>query len=264
MHVVKKKVVLLGDGAVGKTSLIRRFVMNKFDEKYITTIGTRVSKKTITLENYEITLLIWDILGQKGYERVQWASFKGADGALMVADLTRRSTLESLESYWIPQLYKISPGIPIVFLGNKRDLPNWEISEDDLKTISDKYNTVYHLTSAKTGENVEQAFEEIAKYMLRKKAETEENPGLEKEIKTIKDALDFIIYDFSKHYGDMNDAMPIVRRQAEEANLDIKNPKYEEVRKFLDLLESVEKSFKGEEEARKLKMKRLEILRKVG
>ncbi len=263
MHSVKKKIVLLGDGAVGKTSLIRRFVMNKFDEKYITTIGTRVSKKILTVENYEVTLMIWDILGQKGYERVQWASFKGADGALLVTDLTRKSTFDSFESYWIPELYKIAPNIPLVFLGNKRDLPNWEVQEEDIKSIADKYGAVYHLTSAKTGDNVEKAFLEITRFIIRKNVEKKEKAPEEKEIKTIRDALDFIIYNFSKNYGDLNDAMPIIRRQAEEAGLNIKNPKYKSVRKFIDLLESVERSFKGEEEAKKLKMKRLEILRRV-
>ncbi len=262
MPVLKKKMVLLGDGGVGKTSLINRFVLNKFDEKYIATIGTRVSKKTVSVDDYEITLMIWDVLGQKGYERVQWASFRGAEGAFMVVDLTRRSTLDSLERYWIPELFKIAPGIPIVFLGNKMDLDNWEVGEDDLRNLANRYGSVYFLTSAKTGENVEEAFLELARRMIPSRASGTGEVG-EKEIRTVKDALDFIIYDFSKNYGDMNDAMPIVRKQAERAGVDINNPSYESVKKLLDYLEEVERAFKGDDAARELKMKRMRVLRRV-
>ncbi len=261
MHSLKKKIVLLGDGAVGKTSLIKRFVLNRFDEKYITTIGTRVSKKTIVVGDYEITLLIWDILGQKGYERVQWASYRGADAAMLVVDLSRRETYNSIESYWIPELYKIAPGIPLLFLGNKRDLPNWEVREEDMKILADKYGTLYHLTSAKTGENVDMAFREIAALILNKEVKKSTSGDFQKEIRTVRDALDYIIYDFTKNYGDINDAMPIVRRQAERAGLDIKNPTYDTVRKFIEHLEEVERDFKGDELARKLKMERMKALR---
>ncbi len=264
MPVIKKKMVLLGDGAVGKTSLISRFVLNKFGEKYIATIGTRVSKKTIKLGDVELTLMIWDVLGQKGYQRVQWASFRGAHGAFLVADLTRRSTLESLRKYWLPELEKIAPGIPVIYVGNKSDLPDWEISEEELQTLASERDTEYIITSAKTGENVEWAFKKLAERMLGIQDEKEATAVPEKEVKTLRDALDYVIYDFSKNYGDMNDAMPIVRHQAERAGLDIKNPTPEAVRKFIQNLEEVEKSFKGAEKAEELKYKRMKILKKVG
>ncbi len=263
MKLLKKKMVLLGDGGVGKTSLINRFVLNKFNEKYIATIGTRVSKKSMVIGDSEVTLMIWDILGQKGYERVQWASFKGAEGAFMVVDVTRRSTLESIEGYWIPQLYKIAPGIPLILLGNKSDLDNWEVQEDDLRLLAEKYNMEYFLTSAKTGENVELAFRKLAEHMLGMNIATGKENKQSKEVRTVKDALDYIIYDFSINYGDINDAMPIVRKQAEKAGVNIHTPDYDSVKKFIDLLEEVERSFKGDEEARELKLKRLKILRKV-
>ncbi len=264
MKTIKKKMVLLGDGGVGKTSLINRFVLNKFNEKYIATIGTRISKKSVNAGDYEVLLMIWDILGQKGYERVQWASFKGAEGAFMVVDLTRRSTFESIERYWIPQLFNVTKNIPIIFLGNKSDLPNWEISEEELEELAVKYNSEYFLTSAKTGANVEQAFKELASAMVSSSAHAPSSEiRVEKEVKTIKDVLDFIFMDFAKNYGDMNDAMPIIRRQAELAGVDINKPTYDSVRRLIDNLEEVERSFKGEDKARELKMKRLKTLRKI-
>ncbi len=262
MHEVKKKIVLLGDGAVGKTSLISRFVLNKFGEKYIATIGTRVSKKSVKIGNTDVILLIWDVLGQKGYQRVQWASFKGANGAFLVADLTRRSTLESLNKYWLPELEKIAPDIPIIYIGNKSDLPNREIQEEDIQTIADERGTEYIITSAKTGDNVEWAFKKMAEMLINSKSvEIKDTPT--KEIHTLRDVVDYIIDDFSKNYGDMNDAMPIIRHQAELAGLNIAHPTPESVRRFIEKLENVEIAFKGPQKAEQLKFKRIKMLKKV-
>jgi len=110
---VKRKILLLGDGAVGKTSLIRRFVVDKFSDDYITTIGTKVTKKDLRLESpgkaTDMTFMIWDVLGQKGYRGIQESSFQGAKGALLVYDVTRPETAESLHEYWIPHLLRDGP-----------------------------------------------------------------------------------------------------------------------------------------------------------
>ena len=107
---IKRKVMLLGDGAVGKTSLIKKFVTDRFDDKYITTIGTKVTKKDLVLKDNEktiyLTLMVWDVLGQKGYKNIQASSLKGADGIIFVCDLTRRETLTSLTEYWLPNIGK--------------------------------------------------------------------------------------------------------------------------------------------------------------
>ena len=97
---IKKNIILLGDGAVGKTSLVRRFVTDQFSDKYITTIGSKVTKKEIYLDTGDdrthMVLLVWDILGQKGYRFTQALSFGGIEGALLIADVTRKETLGSL------------------------------------------------------------------------------------------------------------------------------------------------------------------------
>ena len=121
----KKKVLILGDGAVGKTSLIRRFVVDKFSDEYITTIGTKTTKKDVTLEvegqAWNVSLLIWDVLGQKGYTEVQTSAFQGAKGVILVYDLSRPETRGSLVDYWIPRVWKVVGKLPMVLFGNKAE-----------------------------------------------------------------------------------------------------------------------------------------------
>jgi len=112
--IVKRKVVLLGDGAVGKTSLIRRFVLDQFDDKYIITIGTKVVKKDVMVGDSKVSLVVWDVLGQQTLFPLQALSIKGSKGAILVADLTRKETLISLTNFWIPQIHKIIGSIPMV------------------------------------------------------------------------------------------------------------------------------------------------------
>ncbi|UCF08104.1 MAG: GTP-binding protein, partial [Thermoplasmata archaeon] len=137
-ELVKKKVVLLGDSAVGKTSLIRRFVIDEFHDHYIETIGTKVSRKDIDLEmeekEYSLNLQIWDVLGQKAYSSVQSKAFVGMNGALMVCDITRKETLDSLKNYWLPALIKVVQEPKLVFLTNKVDLlVDAQFTLDDVK-----------------------------------------------------------------------------------------------------------------------------------
>src|SRR5437870_9863470 len=112
---VKRKILLLGDGAVGKTSLIRRFVVDKFSDDYITTIGTKVTKKDLRLESpgkaTDMTFMIWAVLGPKGYRGIQESSFQGAKGALLVYDVTRPETADRLHAYRLPHLRPVTDPI---------------------------------------------------------------------------------------------------------------------------------------------------------
>lgn len=160
----QKKICLLGDPAVGKTSLIRRFVEDAFDENYVSTIGTNVLSKMVNLyfpetgETTSIKLLIWDIAGQKSISDIHASYFHGAEGALIVCDITRKETLEHLPD-WIYQYGKISEESGFVILANKSDLSfDKEIDLNEPKRIADSYNTHYFSTSAKTGDGVENAF----------------------------------------------------------------------------------------------------------
>lgn len=166
-----RKVCLLGDSAVGKTSLIRRWVYDIFDDLYIVTFGTKVTTKKIEFkklgERVEVTLTIWDIVGQKEYKRLQAAHYQGANGALLVCDVTRPETLDSL-TYWITELQKVVGTVPLIFLANKIDLKDRiRVSPEDLKSFAEKYNSGYMFTSAKSGENVEMAFNHLAELMVK-------------------------------------------------------------------------------------------------
>ncbi|UCG69862.1 MAG: GTP-binding protein [Thermoplasmata archaeon] len=172
---IKVKICLVGEGAVGKTSLIKRYVLDAFDGEYLTTIGTKISKKEVTLQvpsdekEQQVTMLIWDIMGQKGFrELLQEAYFYGAQGIIAVCDITNKMTLEDLEG-WIDAAMGVTGKVPIVFLANKYDLKDdAQFNLDELKNFASKYEKSVVLTSsAKTGENVIKAFESLGSEILK-------------------------------------------------------------------------------------------------
>ncbi|MGQ9587389.1 MAG: GTP-binding protein [Thermoplasmata archaeon] len=158
------KLCLLGDGAVGKTSLVRRYVFDVFDDKYLKSFGTKVSKKSLVLGNATVDLMIWDILGQKTYESLHAAYYRGAAGAMAVCDFTRPETMRSLRS-WIGNFRSIVGDMPVIILGNKADLEK-ALPPEDLESRGRSVGCDVLETSAKTGLNVEQAFLDIGNKML--------------------------------------------------------------------------------------------------
>jgi len=159
------KVILTGDYKVGKTSLIRRFVENAFKMDYISTIGVQISKKTINLTDENImNFIIWDIGGQSFQMAPYRAKFyNGANAALIVVDRTRPDHLKSVEKWYNDIKSSIPKNIPIVIVGNKSDLSDeLVISKEEIRDISKKFGFHYILTSAKTGEHVNDAFLYIA------------------------------------------------------------------------------------------------------
>lgn len=158
------KVCLLGDGAVGKTSLVHRYVYDVFDDKYIMSFGTKVSKKTVELPDAKVDLMIWDILGQKTHESLHGAYYRGAVGALAVCDFTRRPTMESLAS-WVSGFRGVAGEVPVVLLANKSDLPK-AYSLEEVRMLASSVGCEVLETSAKTGANVEEAFSSLTSRML--------------------------------------------------------------------------------------------------
>lgn len=176
---VKLKITLIGEGGIGKTSLIKRYVFDQFSDGYITTIGTKVTKKDIKVkhpvsnEDYNVTLMIWDIMGQRGFREIlKEAYFYGTQGAIAVCDVTREDTLSRLDE-WIETLNQITKNVPIVFMGNKCDLVDEaQLTYNDIKDFAGRYpdSTVF-LSSAKTGINVNLAFKTLSETILRKMGE---------------------------------------------------------------------------------------------
>lgn len=170
---VKTKICLIGEKAVGKTSLIRRYVTNMFDDRYITTVGTKVSKREILVKKPEhgfeaqIDMTIWDIMGEKGFrELLKEAYFYGANGVLGVADITREKTLDDLDD-WIDSTLKVAGKIPLLIALNKTDLEEAiEVGEKEVLQLSKAFNCPYIYTSAKDGSNVEDAFHQLGEMTL--------------------------------------------------------------------------------------------------
>ena len=166
---LKAKVCLVGEKGVGKTSLILRYVTNMFDEQYLTTIGTRVSKKEVRVTrpeqdlDVEIVLMIWDIMGEKGFrELLKDAYFYGAQGVLAVADVTRRRTLDDLDD-WIDGVEQVVGKVPIFLAVNKSDLASsGQFGEREVAQFAKAYSCEFSFTSAKTGDQVETAFARLA------------------------------------------------------------------------------------------------------
>ena len=167
----KFKVCLMGEPAVGKTSLIKRFVYNIFSDKYLETIGTNIYKKKIQRENENITLMIWDIMGQDSFRQLLSTSyFFGAHALIAVGDLTKKDTFELLDE-WVKAAKSVikEERVPVLMIANKSDL-KWSVDKDYLKKIASKIGAKkYIITSAKTGEHVNHAFQTIADMLSQKR-----------------------------------------------------------------------------------------------
>lgn len=167
------KVALLGDHGVGKTSLLRRYVHDIFSDAYLATLGAKVMWKDVKLETFEpaCRMVLWDIHGAPWLrEQLLEAYLRGARGALLVYDVTRSRTLEHLEDYWIPALLRIAGPVPAVSLGilaNKIDKSRYPEDEEVILTdLTREYPKLGLVTSAKTGQGVEESFKRLAEAML--------------------------------------------------------------------------------------------------
>lgn len=164
------KVIIIGPGAVGKTSLLHRFVENKFSFRYKLTIGADFLSKVIERQDSTVKLQIWDIGGQDRYKFLRASFFDGANGALLVFDISRWHTFGELED-WLSDLREYAgENTPFMLIGNKVDLIDKkdEIYERDSAIVfAKKEKTNYIETSAKSGENVEGAFWDLTNRMLK-------------------------------------------------------------------------------------------------
>ena len=171
---LKLKICLCGEQAVGKTSLIRRFVEDAFDDQHIITLGAKVTKKELQVkmpdsgDPLRAILGVWDILGQLDFAKFLTNSyFRGAQGLLTVCDVTRPLTLVKLET-WRRTATKVAGQIPMFVVANKVDLVgDQQFGVDEIRTFCRRWGSPYLLTSAKTGVGVEEAFQRLTAMILR-------------------------------------------------------------------------------------------------
>lgn len=167
------KLTVLGDPAVGKTSLINKYITDSFSQDYQPTLGVNIVTKEIRIQekDIEIRLLLWDIAGQDKYELTRKMFFQGCVGSLLVYDITRNSTFERIKSKWLVDFRKYgSPDGIYILIGNKTDLKDSiKVSTEQGKSLAKKIKAADFIeTSAKYGENVEKAFRKLVLHVLNK------------------------------------------------------------------------------------------------
>lgn len=164
---IKKKICMLGAFAVGKTSLIQRFVNSIFSEKYHTTIGVKIDQKSLIVDGKEVSLILWDIHGEDEFQKINPSYLTGASGYFLVMDGTRYNTLNVAMKLRSMAVRAIG-NAPFVILINKSDLKqDWEISNDEINALVNQNITVIE-TSAKEDYAVDEAFRTLAKLCLNK------------------------------------------------------------------------------------------------
>lgn len=162
---VQKKVCLLGAFATGKTSLVARYVRSVFSEKYLTTVGVMIERKTVRTETEDVTLILWDLHGEDEFQRVRASYLRGTAGLIFVVDGTRRDTLDRALELCEESRLAVGP-VPTVFALSKCDLADaWELTSEDIARLQ-AAGCTWVRTSAKTGEGVEQAFAMLVAGML--------------------------------------------------------------------------------------------------
>ena len=162
---IQKKICMLGATGVGKTSLVRRFVQSIYSEKYHSTIGVKIDKKSVSVGDEDVNLLLWDLQGEDAEFKIRPSFLRGASGYFIVVDLTRHETF--VTAFSIQQMVEREVGpLPFIVLFNKNDLTEqFDILPTELEQMMN-YGWKMFRTSAKSGERVEEAFQKLAEKML--------------------------------------------------------------------------------------------------
>ncbi|MDR2123547.1 MAG: GTP-binding protein [Desulfovibrio sp.] len=159
---ISKKICMLGAFAVGKTSLVQQYVYSIFSDNYLSTVGVKISKKTVTVNGEETVLILWDMEGSDAYTDVNVSYLRGAMGFFLVADGTRHYTLDVALQLRAAALDVTGP-VPHCLLINKADLaPDWQVTRDDVDRMRNDERIVTFATCARTGQSVDEAFLTLA------------------------------------------------------------------------------------------------------
>lgn len=171
------KLILGGDGAVGKTSMVHRYVENEFAKDYKSTIGTSIMKKECSFKELDSTVrfVIWDLAGQAQFKRVRMSYLEKAEAGILVYDVTNRASFENIEKNWYSEIKQVSPKITLILVGNKIDLKEERVvTSEEGEALSKKLQLTYIETSAKTGENINDAFKMLALQIIKRYIETQD------------------------------------------------------------------------------------------
>ena len=164
------KILTIGESGVGKTCVLRRFVENKFLKNHLATIGIDFKTKTLNINNQEIKLKIWDTAGQERFRNITTQYYKGADGIVLVYDVTDEASFEKIRD-WMDQISSNTQHdeIGLVLLGNKCDMDPRVVTEDMGNKMAEDLKISYFETSALTGQGIKEAFEKLTRDIMQKK-----------------------------------------------------------------------------------------------
>ncbi|MFX0027077.1 MAG: Rab family GTPase, partial [Candidatus Hermodarchaeota archaeon] len=166
------KVIVIGDPGSGKTKLISKFVSNQFEEKFLPPVGVNIVKEPIQLEGgkVKVNLMLWDVAGQPQFYMLHRPYFNGADGMILVFDITRSSTFSNIQNWYSTTVKYGLSGIPRILVGNKSNLKDErKITLPMAKYLSEKLNAPYFETSLINGENIGRIFHKIAELIYKTK-----------------------------------------------------------------------------------------------
>lgn len=163
------KIIVCGDWAVGKTSLVRRFATNTFTEDYLTTIAMDVTNKELVVDGFNVNLALWDTSGQERFNALRKRYYKGAHGVIFVFDITRPESYRHIEKRWIPEVNAVLDDYVPAVWGTKSDLADQRVvSTNSGDRLASRLKAYFFETSALTGENVEKAFTSLSRLVLSK------------------------------------------------------------------------------------------------
>ena len=170
------KILTIGESGVGKTCILRRFVENKFLKNHLATIGIDFKTKNLIINNKEIKLKIWDTAGQERFRNITTQYYKGADGIVLVYDVTDDGSFEKIRD-WMAQIQANAEKdeLGLVLLGNKCDVEPRVVTEEQGNKMAEELHISYFETSALTGQGIKEAFEQLARDIMKKKGVGEEN-----------------------------------------------------------------------------------------
>ncbi|MHA1167524.1 MAG: Rab family GTPase [Candidatus Hodarchaeales archaeon] len=173
------KIVAIGSGGVGKTSLIRRFATDKFQESYLMTLGVDFTTKEIYVKEYDlkVKVIMVDTAGQEYYGRLRPTYYQGANGCMLCFDLTTRTSFDALPN-WLTEIQSVisnqSDKVPFALVGNKSDMEIWQITPEEAEEFSNKNGMKFFQASAKEGKNIDKIFTYLAYEILKRNLEQDE------------------------------------------------------------------------------------------